>query len=89
MDEIVRALFRGDVNALLPPYEENSRQTRAFSRVEDLTRQLKAEFPQQYHSALDAYEQAVMELMDAACEDDFVSGYRLGVRMMYAAWPRE
>jgi len=87
MDEIVRALFRGEMAGFLPPYSEASRQNRAFTRAEELATKLKGTIPEQYHSVLEEYEQAVMELMDAACEDEYVSGFQLGVRMMIAAWP--
>ena len=87
MDNIIRDLFRGDWRAFTPEYSPNDRQAQHFCRMEELEAQVLANIPGEYHALLEEYQKAMQDLMDAACEDDFVHGYRLGVQMLMAAWP--
>ena len=89
MSEIIRELFRGNMEMLERPFEVDSRENAAFSIMETMTEEMKNAIPSEFHPLLEQYQNSMMELMDAACEEEFLSGYRLGVRMMIAAWPED
>ena len=87
MQEIIRSIFRRDYQLIEQMYMTNT--AKASEEVEALLRTMKSEIPSEYHSLLERYERAVMNLIDESCEGDFVVGYQFGVRMMLAAWPQE
>ena len=87
MSEIIRELFRGNLSGLEGPFEASSRENTAFSEMEILCEKMEKEFPVEYHTLVEQYKASVMELLDAACEEEYLRGYQFGVRMMVAAWP--
>ena len=87
MENIIRQLYREKKKEIKLSHIENSRQPYAYSRMERLAEALKLKTPKEFHVLLDGYQNAVMELLDAAGEDNYILGYQLGVRMMVAAWP--
>lgn len=89
MDSFIRDLFRGDWRAFMPEYSPDARQSKYFRKMEELDAQMHTDIPSEYHPLLEEYQGNMMSLMDAACEDDFVHGYRLGIQMLLAAWPRD
>ena len=48
---------------------------------------MKQQIPSEFHPLLDQYQNSMMNLMDAACEEEYLAGYQLGVRLMIAALP--
>ena len=89
MSQIIRKLFRGDLQLLQRPFFSGSRESIAFDVAEQRMDAIKQQVPSEFHPTLEQYQNSMMELMDAACEEEFLSGYRLGVRMMIAAWPED
>jgi len=89
MSEIIRQIFKGNPDILQRPYCAESHETEAFTKMEELTDQMKLRIPPEFHPILEQYQNSMMALMDAACEEEYLSGYQLGVRMMVAAWPGE
>ena len=87
MSEIIRKIFRGDANLIEQPFSPSSRESKAFCQMEELTEKMQCEFPKEFHPLLRQYQDSMMKLLDSACEEDFLCGYRLGVQMMLAAWP--
>jgi len=87
VENIIRQLYRENREMLKLRHVKNSRQPYAYSRMERLAEALKLKTPTEFHILLDGYQNAVMELLDAAGEDNYILGYQLGVRMMVAAWP--
>jgi len=87
MTEIIRELFRGNLDVLERPFDASSRENASFNQMETLTEKMEKEIPTEYHPLLEQYKASMMKLLDAACEEEFLSGYQLGVRMMIAAWP--
>ena len=87
MSEIIRELFRGNLEVIERPFDISSRENIRFSEVEILCKKMEEKFPAEYHPLLEQYKTSMMELMDAACEEEYLSGYQFGVRMMAAAWP--
>jgi len=89
MSQIIRQLFRGDLQLLQRPFSPNSRESVAFDVVEQRMKAIKQQISSEFHPLLEHYQSSMMSLMDAACEAEFLSGYRLGVRMMLAVWPED
>ena len=87
MSEIIRDLFRGDLKSIERPFDALSRENITFNQMEALTEEMEKKIPVEYHPLLEQYKTSMLELLDAACEEEYLSGYQLGVRMMIAAWP--
>ena len=87
MSEIIRELFRGNMYAFERPFYAGSNENTTFNEMESLTEEMKKKIPAEFHLLLEQYQTSMMNLMDAACEEEYLSGYQLGVRMMVAAWP--
>lgn len=87
MKNIITDLYRGNYAAFERPFGHNSEQARILDRIINLEERIKAVLPAESHSLLKEYEDAVADLSGASCERDFFEGYRLGIRLMIAAWP--
>ena len=87
MSEMIRRLFRGDLQLLQRPFLSGTHENIAFDEAEQKLEEMKQKIPPEFHYLLEQYQTAMMNLMDAACEKEYLSGYQLGVRMMVAAWP--
>ena len=87
MSEIIRELFRGNMDVFERPFDADSYENETFNEMEKLTEDMKQKIPSEFHLLLEQYQNSMMNLMDVACEEEFLSGYRLGVRLMIAAWP--
>ena len=87
MSEIIRKIFKGEQDLLEQHFSPSSAENIYFSQMEDLTERMQREIPKESHPLLRQYQDSMMKLIDAACEEDFLCGYRLGVQMMIAAWP--
>ena len=86
MEKIVIDIYRGNFSALGRRYPASAKQHLTFDKIEALEDVIKTVLPEEYHALLKQYNDLFMEMMDACCEDDFVAGYGLGVRMILAAW---
>ena len=86
--ELIRNLFHGDLKTLDRSFDPESRENMAFNQTEALAEELEKKIPAKYHPLLEEYKTSMLELMDAACEEEYIAGYQLGVRMMVAAWPQ-
>ena len=87
MSEIIRRLFRGDFRLFQRPFISSSRENIAFNEAEQQMETMKQQIPSEFHPLLDQYQNSMMNLMDAACEEEYLAGYQLGVRLMIAALP--
>ena len=89
MDKLILNIYHGNFEALERPFDADSRENLAMSRLEDLENRITETIPAEYHALLSEYHNAFMEVVDAVAEEDFLEGYRMGVQMMIAAWPKE
>lgn len=89
MEKIILDIYRGNYSALDRPYVINSKERNAFAQVDGLKKALEKVLPKEHHSLLEKYYDAFMDAVSATGEQEFVFGYRMGVKMMIAAWPDE
>ena len=89
MNKLILNIYHGNLEALERPLDADSKENLAMSRLEDLENRITEAVPVEYHALLSEYHNAFMEVVDAVAEEDFLEGYRMGVQMMIAAWPKE
>ena len=89
MNKLILNIYHGNLEALERPFDADSKENLAMSRLEDLENRITEAVPVEYHALLSEYHNAFMEVVDAVAEEDFLEGYRMGVQMMLAAWPNE
>lgn len=89
MNKFILDIYHRDIEALENPFQVEARQNIAMSQLEELESKIKKAIPEEYHSLLSVYHNAFMKVVDAVAEEDFLEGYRMGVHMMLAAWPKK
>ncbi len=88
MEKIILDLHRGNFDAFQRAYSKDSEETKAFLRVGELEEKVSAALNPENRPLLKEYAEAFLDLVSAACDEDYLAGYRLGVQMMLAAWPK-
>lgn len=89
MNRFILDIYHRDINALESPFQTGSNENQAMSQLEDLESKIIKVIPEEYHSLLSDYHNVFMKVVDAVAEEDFLEGYRMGVHLMLAAWPKE
>lgn len=89
MDKLILDIYHRNFEALEKPFRTDARENLAMSHLEDLENRILEAIPAEYHALLSNYHNAFMEVVDAVAEEDFLEGYRMGVQLMIAAWPKE
>ena len=89
MKKFILDLYHRNFEALEKAFISDTRENHALSRLEYMEEEMKKAIPEEYHALLSNYHNAFMEVVDAIAEEDFLEGYRMGVQMMIAAWPKE
>ena len=87
MKKIILDLYNGNYSAFERRFAPNCEQTKALNRVVELEEEVQKTIPAEYQPLIKAYGDALSDLSSISCQDDFLEGYRLGVRLMLAAWP--
>lgn len=83
MKNIVQSIYRGEYDILEGPYDEEI--GRIHEKMEILIKQLKQKTPPELHPLLKEYENLSEKHVDAACETEFVAGFRLGAQILIVA----
>ena len=85
MSKIISDIYRGNYT----PFNHRNRKGTPFAKtldqINELEETIKEALPESLKESFDQYVHAQADLMDMACEEDFTSGYKLAVRMMFAA----
>jgi len=88
METIVRQLFRGNAQAVDDICIKETKASDILGRIEEMENDLKSNIPSEYHAQMQQLFDTYMEFSDACAEDEFINGYRFGMQMMLAAWPK-
>ena len=88
MNKLILDIYHRNFEALEKPFRADARENLAMSHLEDLEKRIMKTIPSEYHALFSEYHNAFMEVVDAVAEEDFLEGYRMGVQMMLAAWPK-
>ena len=82
MKNIVQSIYRGEYDMFVDSYDEVGR---IHEKMELILKQLKQKIPPELHSLLSEYENLSEKHVDAACETEFIEGYRLGAQLLIVA----
>ena len=88
MNKLLLDIYHRNLDALERPFDGVSKENRLLNRVEELHDKIKKQMPESLHPLMDDCYDAYMQAIDAVSEEDFLEGYRMGVHMMLAAWPK-
>lgn len=86
MRNILVDLYRGNLNLSERAYKRGTDYARTMKRIVEIEGQIKAVIPEEHEGLLRQFASAQADLAAASCLEDFISGYRMGVQFMLAAF---
>ena len=89
MENILKDLYFGKYAAFERRFAPNSDHAAAIDKVVALEDALIEKLPNELVDQFREYSNAVADLASLSGEEEFEEGYKLGVRMMLAAFPEE
>ena len=89
MDNILKDLYFGRYVAFERKFEPSSSHAEAIDRVVELEETLMNDLPSDLLVQFRTYSNAVADLASITAEEEFEEGFRLGVRIMVAVFPKE
>ena len=87
MQRILRDLYYGDYSAFERHRLRGPEETEVLNLVVALEEKLHNGLSKEMWAIFEQYENASADLSCLTVEQDFIEGYRLGVRLMLAAFP--
>ena len=84
MKNILSEIYHGSYDALKRKDRKGVAFATTLNRMNELEAEIRKVLPDDAKDAFERYIQAQADLTDMACEEDFISGYRLGVQMLLA-----
>lgn len=85
MLSILSELYAGDYGPLDRPYNPNTAYSKQFRKLSDMETALKSKLSDELKKDFTEYCNASADLAFLGAEEDFIEGFRLGVRLMIAA----
>ena len=82
MINILSEIYHGSYDVLKRKDRKGTTFATTLNRMNELEAEIRTVLPDDAKDAFDAYIQAQADLADMACEEDFISGYQLGVQML-------
>ena len=89
MKNILSDIYQGNYTVHNHKNRKGTPFAETMDRIEKLEEEIRKALPEGSKAAFDEYVRARADLSDMACEEDFVAGYQLGVRMMLAGISEE
>ena len=84
MKNILSDIYQGNYTVHDHKNRKGTPFAETMDRIEKLEEEIRAALPEGSKATFNEYVRARVDLSDMACEEDFVAGYQLGVRMMLA-----
>lgn len=84
MKNILSEIYHGNYDVLKRKDRKGTAFAATLNRMNELETVIRKALPDDVKDDFDAYIQAQADLADMACEEDFISGYQLGVQMLLA-----
>lgn len=85
MNDILSEIYRNDFYPMERPYRPNPEMSKAYAVLEKLEAEMLSALSPELKEKFMAFDDAYAKLRFIAGEEDFITGYRLGVRLMLAA----
>ena len=86
MRNILVDLYRGNLSLSERSYKRGTDYARTMNRIVEIEGKIKAVIPEEHAELLRQFASAQADLAAASCLEDFISGYRMGVQFMLAAF---
>ena len=86
MRNILVDLYRGNLSPTARAYKRGTDYARTMNRIVEIEGQIKAVIPEEHENLLRQFASAQADLAAVSCLEDFISGYRMGVQFMLAAF---
>ena len=84
MKNILSEIYHGNYDVLRRKDRKETAFDATLNRMNELETEIRKALPDGVMDAFDAYIQAQADLTEMACEEDFISGYQLGIQMLLA-----
>ena len=84
MKNILSEIYHGSYTVLNHRKRKGTPFAKTLDRMNELESEIRKALPDGLKDAFEQYVQAQADLADMACEEDFISGYQLGIRLMLA-----
>ena len=84
MKNILSEIYHGQYEVLDHKNRKGTPFATTLDRLNVLEAEIKEALPDGLKDTFDQYAQAQVDLAEMACEEDFIAGYQLGVRMLLA-----
>jgi len=86
MRSILVDLYRGNLTLSERSYKQGTDYARTMNRIVEIEGKIRAVIPEEHSELLRQFTNAQADLAAASCLEDFISGYRMGVQFMLAAF---
>ncbi len=84
MKNILSEIYHGQYGVLDHKNRKGTPFAATLDQLNILEAVIKKALPDELKDTFDQYTQAQADLSELACEEDFIAGYQLGVRMVLA-----
>lgn len=84
MKNILSEIYRGNYTVLNHKDRKDTPFAETLDRMNELEDEIRKALPDGLKSTFEKYVRARIEMEYLACEEDFITGYQLGVRMLLA-----
>ena len=85
MNRILSDIYRGKYTVIQKHTRKGTPFAKLLDQSNELEERIRKGLPESLKDVFDQYVKASDDLSFLACEEDFVAGYQLGVRLMLAA----
>ena len=86
MRNILVDLYRGNLALSERAYKRGTDYAHTMNRIVEIEGKIRAVIPKEHEELLRQFASAQADLAAASCLEDFISGYRMGVQFMLAAF---
>jgi hypothetical protein len=86
MRNILVDLYRGNLSQAERAFKRSTDYARTMNRIVEIEEKIRAVIPEEHAELLRQFVSAQADLAAASCLEDFISGYRMGVQFMLAAF---
>ena len=84
MKNILSEIYHGNYTVLNHRNRKGTPFAKTLDRMNELESEIRKALPDGLKDTFEQYVQTQADLADMACEEDFISGYQLGIRLMLA-----
>lgn len=84
MNNILKDIYHGDYTVFNHKQRKGTPFAITLDKMNELESKIREALPDGLRDTFDKYVSAQAELSEMVCEEDFITGYRLGVQLILA-----